>query len=53
MLIETMTMPLIYGPLLGGDARNAIMLGGLLMICGAVATMFVKVGRPADKTIPA
>lgn len=53
MLIETMTMPLMYEPLLGGDARNAIMLGGVLMFCGAIATMFVKVGHPADKTIPA
>ena len=53
LLIETLTMPLIYGPLLGGDARNAIMLGGVLMICGAIATMFVKIGRPENKTIPA
>ncbi|VAV90012.1 Uncharacterized MFS-type transporter [hydrothermal vent metagenome] len=53
MLIETLTMPLIYKPLLGGDARNAIMLGGVLMILGAIATMFVKVGRQETKTIPA
>ena len=36
MLIETLTMPLIYRPLLGGDPRNAIMLGGVLMLAGAV-----------------
>ncbi|MFZ1741587.1 MAG: MFS transporter [Pontixanthobacter sp.] len=47
MLIETLTMPLIYEPLLGGDARNALMLGGVLMILGAVATLFVDAGRPA------
>ena len=45
MLIETVTMPLIYEPLLGGDARNALMLGGALMILGAVATLFVDAGR--------
>ncbi len=48
MLIETLTMPLIYKPLLGGDARNALMLGGALMILGAVATLFVDAGRPAS-----
>ncbi len=52
MLIETLTMPLIYEPLLGGDARNAILLGGVLMICGAVATMFIKIGRPETKIAP-
>lgn len=46
MLIETLTMPLIYQPLLGGDPRNAIMLGGALMLLGAVATLFVDAGRP-------
>lgn len=45
MLIETLTMPLIYRPLLGGDPRNAIMLGGVLMLAGAVATMVVDAGR--------
>lgn len=53
MLIESLTMPLIYEPLLGGDARNAILLGGILMLCGAIATMFIKIGRPETKTIPA
>lgn len=44
MLVETLTMPLIYRPLLGGDPRNAIMLGGLLMLVGALATMAVDTG---------
>lgn len=51
MLIETLTMPLIYEPLLGGDPRNAIMLGGVLMILGAFATLFVDAGRPALKML--
>lgn len=49
MLIQSLTMPLMYNPLLGGDPRNAIMLGGVLMIVGAVATMFVDAGRPVPK----
>ena len=45
MLIETVTMPLVYRPLLGGDPRNALLLGGSLMLIGAVATLFVDAGR--------
>ncbi|CDO34378.1 MFS transporter [Novosphingobium sp. KN65.2] len=44
MLIETLTMPLIYTPLLGGDSRNALMLAGMLMLLGAIATLFVSAG---------
>ena len=44
MLIQTLTMPLIYEPLLGGDPRNVLMLGGVLMLAGAAATLFVKAG---------
>ncbi len=51
MLIETLTMPLIYQPLLGGDPRNAIMLGGVLMILGAAATLFVDAGQPEPKLL--
>jgi len=45
MLIETMTMPLIYAPLLGSDPRNAILLAGALMLCGAVATLMVRTAK--------
>lgn len=45
MLIQAVTMPLIYRPLLGGDPRNVLMLGGMLMIVGAVATLFVDAGH--------
>ena len=44
-------MPLFYGPLLGGDPRNVLLLGGGLMILGAIATMFVDAGRPAPKVM--
>ena len=45
MLIQTLTMPLIYRPLLGGDPRNVLLLGGTLMLLGAVATLFVNAGH--------
>jgi maltose/moltooligosaccharide transporter len=42
-------MPLIYDSLLGSDPRNALLLGGGLMIAGAIATLFVDAGRPIAK----
>lgn len=51
MLIQTVTMPLIYEPVLGGDPRNVLMLGGGLMILGAIATMFVDAGRSVPKVM--
>ncbi|WP_340587508.1 MFS transporter [Erythrobacter alti] len=45
MLFQTLTMPLIYNPVLGGDPRNVLLLGGGLMILGALATMFVDAGH--------
>lgn len=51
MLIQTLTMPLFYGPLLGGDPRNVLLLGGGLMMLGAIATMFVDAGRPVPKVM--
>ncbi len=45
MLIQTLTMPLIYRPLLGGDPRHVLMLGGVLMLVGALATLLVDAGH--------
>jgi maltose/moltooligosaccharide transporter len=45
MLIQTLTMPLIYRPLLAGDPRNVLMLGGVLMLAGALATLLVDAGH--------
>lgn len=55
MLIQTLTMPLIYRPLLGGDPRNVLLLGGGLMLAGALATLLVDAGhrRPRDKGLVA
>lgn len=50
MLVETLTMPLIYRPLLGGDPRNALILAGVLMLLGAVATLLVAAGDPPERS---
>ncbi len=50
MLIQTLTMPLIYRPLLGGDPRHVLMLGGVLMLAGALATLLVDAGHRQPRT---
>lgn len=45
MLIQSLTMPLIYEPLLGGDARNVLGLAGCAMLAAAAATMLVRAPR--------
>ncbi|MFN3517073.1 MAG: MFS transporter [Novosphingobium sp.] len=45
MLIQTLTMPLMYRPLLGGDPRNVLLLAGALMLLGAMATLRVDAGH--------
>lgn len=45
MLFQTLTMPLYYNSLLGGDPRNVLLLGGGLMILGALATLLVDAGH--------
>jgi maltose/moltooligosaccharide transporter len=42
MLIQMVTLPLIYQPLLDGQPDNVIRLGGVLLGCAAIAVMFVK-----------
>jgi maltose/moltooligosaccharide transporter len=51
MLLQTVTVPLFYEPLLGGDPRKAIMLAGALMLAAAAATLLVQVPErePADR----
>ncbi|MBW6522783.1 MFS transporter [Sphingomonas sp. RHCKR47] len=48
MMVESLTIPLIYRPLLGGDARHVLLLAGALMIAGAAATMRVGRARSSD-----
>lgn len=42
MLIFAGTMTFIYEPVLGGDPRNALALGGVLMLCAAAAVLRIK-----------
>jgi maltose/moltooligosaccharide transporter len=55
MMIESLTIPLVYRPLLGGDPRNILILAGVLMLGAAVATMRVRpepASRPTPVTLP-
>ncbi len=47
MLIQMVTLPLFYGPLLGSQPDNVIRLAGTLLACAAVAVMFVPAAREA------
>lgn len=42
MLLFAGTMTFIYEPVLGGDPRNALAFGGVLMLCAALAVVRVK-----------
>ncbi len=50
MLIQMVTLPLIYHSLLGGQPDNVIRLAGTLLACAAVAVLFVPAPRPAAAT---
>jgi maltose/moltooligosaccharide transporter len=45
MMIQIFTLPLYYKSLLGGEPQNVIRLGGALMICAAIAMLWVKTQR--------
>lgn len=45
MMIQIFTLPLYYNSLLGGNPENVIRLAGALLICGAVAVLFVKLQK--------
>ena len=47
MLIQMLTLPLYYHALLGGRPENVIRLAGALLVCAAIAVLFVKVAAPA------
>jgi maltose/moltooligosaccharide transporter len=42
MLLNAATFPFYYEPWLGGDARNALVLAGVLLLCAAIAVLRVK-----------
>jgi len=43
MIIQMITLPLYYQSLLGGNPANVIRLAGALLLCAAIAVLFVKV----------
>jgi maltose/moltooligosaccharide transporter len=47
MLIQMVTLPLMYHSLLGGQPENVIRLAGTLLACAAVAVLFVPTPRSA------
>nr|WP_295670817.1 MFS transporter [Sphingomonas sp.] len=46
MMIESLTVPLVFHSLLGGDARHVLYVAGGLMFAGSIATLRVKTGTP-------
>jgi maltose/moltooligosaccharide transporter len=46
MLIQNVTLPFLYEPLLGSNPANVIRLAGALLGCAAVACAFVTVTPP-------
>lgn len=45
MMIQIFTLPLYYHTLLNSDPTNVIKLAGVLLICAAIAVMFVKMQK--------
>lgn len=45
MMIQIFTLPLYYQSWLGGNPENVIRVAGALLLCGAIAVLFVKVTR--------
>lgn len=45
MMIQIFTLPLYYNAWLGGRPENVIQLAGVLLLCAAVAVLFVKVSK--------
>lgn len=48
MIIQIFTLPLYYQAWLGGNPENVIRLAGALLICGALAVLWVKVKPPPE-----
>jgi maltose/moltooligosaccharide transporter len=52
MMIQIFTLPLYYKSLLGGKPENVVALAGALLLCAAVATMFVRVSTSGETAAP-
>jgi maltose/moltooligosaccharide transporter len=53
MMIQIFTLPLYYQSLLGGNPANVVRLAGALLLCAAVAVLFVKVSKTATANVRA
>ncbi|RYE91621.1 MAG: MFS transporter, partial [Oxalobacteraceae bacterium] len=53
MLLNALTMPLYFDTLLGGDARNALMLAGVLMAFAAVSVLWLRPPSRASRPLSA
>jgi maltose/moltooligosaccharide transporter len=42
MMIQIFTLPLYYKTWLNGNPENVIRLAGALLICAAIAVLFIK-----------
>jgi maltose/moltooligosaccharide transporter len=49
MIIQIITLPLYYKSWLNSNPENVIRLAGVLMICAAIATLFVKIHKPQNQ----
>ena len=49
MLLQMVTLPLLYNSVLGGQPDNVIRLAGTLLACAAVAVMFVPTPTPTPR----
>ncbi|MBK8921024.1 MAG: MFS transporter [Saprospirales bacterium] len=45
MMIQIFTLPLYYTSWLGGNPENVIRLAGALLVCAAIAVLFVKISK--------
>jgi maltose/moltooligosaccharide transporter len=50
MMIQIFTLPLYYRSWLAGNPENVVRLAGALLMCAAVATLFVRLAPPAAET---
>ena len=50
MIIQIFTLPLFYGSWLHGNPENVIRLAGALLLCAAIATLFVRLTKPVAST---
>ena len=52
MLIQGLTLPLLYKSVLGSDPRNVLVLAGVLMILAALATLRVRLAPSSADQAP-